>query len=682
MPYVERDVSWMYFNRRLLLEAKKDSVPLLERLNFLGIYSNNLDEFFRVRVATLKRIVEFAGRSASHEVKTAAETLKTIRRLNKIYAKDFDNTFEMVLQKLHEEKVDLVSEKDLSEEQIRQVKDFFWNKLHGSIHPIYINNVEVFNSEDDSLLYFAVRMGNSLNETFSLQAQSVIPLPVAEFGRFIVFENSNKSSYIMFLDDVIRFCLPIIFSGMGYDLFEAYTFKVTKDAEMDLDNDIRKGTLQKISKAAKERNKGEPVRLVYDSDMPGETVRKLCNKLDIRRNDTKVPGGRYHNLKDLMKFPTCGRPDLRYPPQPPLFKPELSQTSGILSQILKKDRFLHFPYHSFDLFIRVLQEAALSKDVKSIDISLYRVARNSRVIQSLIAAAQNGKKVTAVIELLARFDEESNIDWSQKMENAGIKVIFGIESLKIHAKLVHITTRHGNIACIGTGNLHEGNAKAYTDYMLMTADKNLTREVSKVFSYIDRPYVDTRFPELLVSPNDMRKRLTQLINTEIRNKRLGKPAYIYIKVNHVTDPQIIKKLYEAADAGVDIKMVVRGNCSIVTYRKEIQEHLSVHGIIDRYLEHSRMLIFANGGNEKYYIGSADLMPRNLDNRIEILAPVYAPYIQEDIKRVIEYGWKDNSQSFVVNGLGDNNRPHDNETTLFRSQTALYAYYKNEIHENK
>ena len=469
----------------------------------------------------------------------------------------------------------------------------------------------------------------------------------------------------------------MIFSGMEYDCFEAYAFKFTKDAEMEIDNDLRNGTLQKISKAVKSRKKGDALRVIYDAEMPKDLLKRVMNRLNLDKLDTVLGGGRYHNHKDLMAFPDCGRCDLKYPHWLPILKPELQENVSLLRLIQKQDRYIHVPFHSFDYYIRVLQEAALSKDVKSIKTTLYRLAKDSKVVKALICAARNGKKVTVVIELLARFDEASNIDWSKKMQDAGIHVIFGVEGLKVHSKITHIGMKTGSdIACISTGNFHEGNARMYTDYMLMTASRSVVREVNSVFTFIEKPYSPVHFKELLVSPNEMKLRFIRLINDEIKNRQSGRPAYIRVKVNHITDSAIVKKLYEASAAGVPVDMLVRGNCSLVTGIPGISDTIHISGIIDRYLEHSRIFIFAAGGENKTFIGSADWMPRNLDNRIEVIAPVYDARIKEDLWKVIDFGLRDTCQGSVVDGTGEN-RPwmgEDGSGAPFRSQEELYKYY--------
>lgn len=571
-PYVERDISWMYFNQRILLEAARPEVPLLERLTFLGIYSNNLDEFFRVRVATLNRIIEYDDKNIQKEQEIAAHTLKQIGKLHNRYYEQFEETFASIMEELKKENIYVIKETEMNDEQKAFITSFYRNKLNGSTNPLFLNGPRQLDDQTDEDIYLAIRLLRK-DEAGKIKEKdyAVIQLPVGEFGRFIQLPESEGKTYLMFLDDVIRYCLPMIFVGMKYTDYEAYTFKFTKDAEMEIDSDLRTGVLQKISKG-----------------------------------------------------------------------------------------------------------------VKSIKMTLYRLAKDSKVVKALICAAKNGKKVTVVIELLARFDEASNINWSKRMQDAGIRVIFGVEGLKIHSKLVHIGTRHGDIVCISTGNFHEGNARMYTDYTIMTAHRPIVREVNAVFDFIEKPYTPVNFKELLVSPNDMRKRLIALINKEIKNKEQGKDAYILAKVNHITDRALIEKLYEASAAGVKIELVVRGNCSLVPGVPGVSENIHINGIIDRYLEHSRIFIFANAGEERYYIGSADWMPRNLDNRIEVLAPVYDKEIQADLKRIVCYGFQDTAKGRIVDGMGTNriwNFPFtpplsEEMASLFRSQEKLYNECKN------
>ena len=671
--YLDRDSSWMYFNRRILQEACKEDVPLLERLAFLGIYSNNLDEFFRVRVATQNRIAECNDRSALRERENAKQLIKRIAKLNGSYSKDYEKAVKDVTEKLRGENIYLISDKEADEEQLGFIRSFYWEKLNGFIVPVWFSAIKQLDSETDEDIYLAVKL--SKENTNATSEYALLELPVSVCGRFVRLPDKDGKSFLMYLDDVVRCCLSLIFNGLDYVRFEAYSFKFTRDAEMEIDNDLRNGMLQKISKGIKSRKKGEPLRVVYDMEMPKDLLKRVLKKLNLDSLDTVLGGGRYQNHKDLMHFPDCGRKDLKYPLWPPILKKELSVSGSIFDEIHKKDRFIHVPYHSFDSFIRILQEAAVNKQVKGIKITLYRLAKESKVVKALIGAARNGKKVTVVIELLARFDEASNIGWSKKMQDAGIKVIFGVEGLKVHSKIAHISMKTGtDIACISTGNFHEGNARSYTDCMLMTSAPRIVKDVNSVFDFIEYPYIPVRFKELLVSPNEMKRKFLSLINDEIKNKKAGKPAYIKIKINHVTDPVIVNKLYEASQKGVLIDMLVRGNCSLITGVRGVSDNIHINGIVDRYLEHSRIFIFAAGGKEKVFLGSADWMPRNLDNRIEVITPVYDQAIKEEMKKIIDYGLRDTLQGRVIDGTGKNSSWTTDDNIPFRSQSALYDCY--------
>lgn len=674
-PYLERDISWMYFNRRILQEATRQHVPLLERMAFLGIYSNNLDEFFRVRMASQNRIAECEDKSAAKDREKAKKIIKKITKLNSEYAKEYEQAVESVISDLEKENIFLVDNDNVTLEQLEYIRSYYKEKLNGFIVPVWFSAVKTLDSETDENIYLAVKLQKNQNSK-NITDYAFLELPVGLCGRFVRLPDNDGKSYMMYLDDVVRCCLPIVFEGLEYTKYEAYAFKFTRDAEMEIDNDLRTGTLQKISKGVKSRKRGEPLRVIYDGDMPKDLMKRVLNKLDVDSWDTILSGGRYQNHKDLMKFPDCGRKNLKYQAWTPIMKKELDGPESLLSKIQEKDRFIHVPYHNFDSFIRVLQEAAVSKRVNSIKITLYRLAKESKVVKALIGAARNGKKVTVVIELLARFDEASNISWSKKMQDAGIKVIFGVEGLKVHSKITHIGMKTGpDIACVSTGNFHEGNARMYTDCVLMTASRRLVNDVDAVFDFIERPYTPIKFKELLVSPNEMKNKFITLVNNEIKNRKAGKPAYIKIKINHITDPVMVEKLYEASQAGVDIDLVVRGNCSLVPGIPGVSSNIRITGIIDRYLEHSRIFIFAAGGEEKIFMGSADWMPRNLDNRVEVITPVYDPAIKGELKRIVEYGLKDTLQGRIVDGFGDNKFVSlEEDETPFRSQEALYNSY--------
>jgi len=678
MPYVERDLSWMFFNRRILQEAQKENVPLLERLSFLGIYSNNLDEFYRVRMASLSRLIESDNKSIRKQHDVIKRTMQAINKLNEEYSREYADTISTVMDSLAEHNIRLINETQLNEEQKLYLKGYFYDRLNGYTNPIWFSEVDEIGKLEDNRIYLFVKKTEAGSLLVKQKSDlAIVKVPDRENGRFVKVPSSDGIDNIMYLDDVVRFCLPLIFIGFKPSTFEAYSFKFTKDAEMEMDNDADYGVLQKIAKGVSSRRKGEPVRLIYDRQMPKDMKKKLMSKMNLDKLDTSLASSRYQNHKDLMSFPDCGHTELKYPKWKPIMKPEFLSDTSVLEQIREKDRFIHVPYQSFDGYIRVLREAALKPEVKSIKTTLYRLAKDSKVVKALICAARNGKKVTAVVELLARFDEESNIKWSKRMQEEGVNVIYGVEGLKIHSKLLYIESRSGDIACIGTGNFHEGNAKVYTDYLMMTARREIVSEVRKVFDFIDRPFAPMRFKELLVSPNSMKNKLIQLINNEMKNVRAGREAWIKVKINHITEPDMVNKLYAAAKAGVKIDLLVRGNCSLKTDPKYTGGNIRIVGIIDRYLEHSRILIFCNGGAPRYFIGSADWMPRNLLSRIEVLAPVYDEAMQHDLLRTVDFGLADTTNGRLVDGRGsDKIQPVMNDRP-FRSQEQLYSAYEAE-----
>ncbi len=672
---LDRDVSWMYFNRRILQEAQRDNVPLLERLTFLGIYSNNLDEFYRVRVSTLKRVVEYEERPHGGQTRAMAlRELRLIEKLTKTYLQEFEATFEQIKAELKKEHIDLIDETQRSPSQIRYFKMVYRTDLNRSTYPRISTPGPWLSDLKDSGIYLAVKlMRKGPRSGRPIRDFAMIALPTREFGRFIVLPPEEGRTCIMFLDDVVRFCLPFIFAGLHYDSFEAYTFKFTRDAEIELDSGLGEDLVEKIARGVKNRKKGEPVRLVYDKQMPRDLLRHIRTKLHIDRYDTSDAGSRYHNMKDLMNFPSVGRSDLKFPPQLAMMTSPFETYGSALEAVRKKDRFLHYPYQNFSNYIRLLREAALSRDVKSIKTTVYRLAKDSKVVKALICAARHGKEVTVVVELLARFDESSNINWSKKMQDAGIHVLFGVEGLKVHGKLTHIGSPKGDVVCVSTGNFHEGNAKLYTDVTLLTADRRITREVDAVFDFIRHPEKQVHFEQLLVSPHNMLQQLFARIDTEIANARAGRKAYILGKINHITDERIVRKLYEASEAGVEIRMLVRGNCSVIPGVAGQSENIELRGIIDRYLEHSRIIIFCNGGHERYYLGSADWMTRNFNRRVEVYVPVHDRTIRAELRRVVEYGLRDNMAARVIDGT-DSNRIYQNGEPPFRSQKELYEYY--------
>lgn len=675
VKYIERDLSWMYFNHRILQEAQKTEVPLLERLSFLGIYSNNLDEFFRVRMASLSRLAESDNKALRKQRDHIRKTMTAINKLNTQYSQEYSDTIEEVYRSLADHNIRLVDETQLNEAQRSFLKEYFYERLNGYTNPVWFSEIDDIGKLEDNRIYLIVnRMEQSSKAGRTKSELALIKVPDKEHGRFVMLPSTDGQSNIMYLDDVVRFCLPLIFIGFKPSEFEAWSFKFTKDAEMEMDNDADYGVLQKIAKGVNSRRHGEPVRLIYDRQMPKEVRKKLMSKLNVDKLDASLPSSRYQNHKDLMGFPSCGHTEMKFPQWKPIMRKEFLSTESVLEQVRRKDLFIHVPYHSFDGYIRLLREAALKPEVKAIKTTLYRLAKDSKVVKALICAARNGKKVTAVVELLARFDEESNIKWSKRMQEEGVNVIYGVEGLKIHSKLLYIESKKGDIACVGTGNFHEGNARVYTDYLMMTARGSIVNEVRKVFDFIDRPFAQFRFTHLLVSPNSMKNKLLTLINNEIKNAKAGREAWIKMKINHITEPDMVSKLYAAAKAGVKLDILVRGNCSLVTGAECLHGNIHAVGIIDRYLEHSRILVFCNGGDHKYYIGSADWMPRNLLSRIEVMTPVYDVDMQRDLMRTLDYGLSDTTNGRIVDGTGANLMQSTDDGKSFRSQEELHKAY--------
>lgn len=683
-PLVNRDISWLYFNHRVLQEARDKDVPLLERLKFLGIYSNNLDEFYRVRMATQARVAELTGKKMAEEAGKARSLIARLNALDSSYSKEYERAVGEVAEDMDAAGIHIIDESQLTEDQAHFVRCYFRNKVSGFISPVWLSSLKEFARESDDHIYLAVQLDGPGMPT----DYAVIELPTNVCGRFLTLppgnDSARKETYVMYLDDVVRQCLPMIFPGMGYTSFKAYSLKFTKDAEMELDNDLHDGILQKVAKAVRSRKRGATMRVIYDSEMPSPLLAILMKKLRLDRFDTVKPSGRYHNHKDLMSFPDVGRPELLYPAWPPVIDNELKGTGSLLQLIWNKDRWIQVPYHTFDYVVRILQEAAVSKNVKSIKMSLYRVARDSKIVEALICAARNGKKVTAMVELLARFDESSNIHVAREMQEAGINVIFGVEGLKVHGKLVHIGMKKGrDIAIVGTGNFHEGNAKVYTDYFLMTARRKITQEVDRVFEFLRKPYRSPVFESLLVSPMSMRQQFLTLVDNEIKAARQGRKAYIKMKVNHVTDDEMCHKLYQAAMAGVKVDLLVRGNCSLVTTDPALKGNLTIRGIIDRYLEHARIFIFCADGADKTFIGSADWMPRNLDNRVEVVCPVDDPSLKADLRYTVETGLADTAKARIVDGSGMNLLPPpDADGRRLRSQEEIHNHYVSLEHSRK
>lgn len=669
-PYIDRDISWMFFNARVLQEASRQDVPLLERLNYLGIYSNNLDEFYRVRMASDARLAEMRRAAVRDRAEAAKILVQRLQQLDAGYSAVYHKEVHAVLEELKKQNIELVGEENLSDADRHFVRKWFRQTLAGFVNPQWLKAAKDLYNYNDESIYLAIDLERNGESDYA-----ILDLPAQQVGRFLQLPSDDDAVRLIYIDDVVRICLPLLFPGLDYDRYSAYSFKFTRDAEMEIDDDLHIGRLQKVANAVNNRRKGPAMRVIYDREMPQQLLNKILHHLKVDAMDTLQPSGRYHNHKDFMTLPDFGRTDLTYAPMPPLVPAELKSGKSLLSEIQQRDRFIHVPYHTFDYFIRLLQEAAVSPAVRSIKISLYRVAGHSKVVEALIAAARNGKKVTVLVELMARFNEQSNINISRRMQEAGIKVLFGPEGMKVHGKLLYIGMRKSrDISVISTGNFHEGNARHYTDVLLFTSRPEITSEVNMVFDLIRNPFAGCSFKKLMVSPQSMRDKIYELIDNEIAAAKKGREAGIKIKINHITDPGMVQKLYEASQAGVPVDLLVRGCCSLVPGKKGISENIRAYGIIDRYLEHSRILVFKAGGKNLTFIGSADWMPRNLDRRIEVMAPVIDPEIKREMLAIIDMGLRDNISARVIDGNGTNDIHKTDGEAIFRSQSKLYEHY--------
>lgn len=657
----------------MLQEAADSTTPLIERVKFLGIFSNNLDEFFRVRVATLKRLTRAEGKAKTIIGDNPVKILHEIQDIVLRQTSEFDQVYHDILERLAEKKIHLVNEKQLNPEQERFVKSYFEQEVRPALIPIMIENVRQLLSLKDHSIYLAVRMVKGVES--GKPHHALIEVPTDTIPRFIVLPPQNDSVDIILLDDVIRYGLKDIFSIFNFNGFEAYTIKLTRDAELDIDDDITISFFEKISKGVKQRKKGTPVRFIYDSGIPPDFLSLIMRRLRLKAQDTIIPGGRYHNFKDFMNFPNIGSPSLVYESFPPLPHRDIDPTRSFFSTIRKKDILLQYPYHSFHYVTDLLREASIDPKVIAIKMTLYRVAKNSKVVNALINAARNGKSVTVVMELQARFDEETNIYWTDRLKEEGVRIIHGLPNHKVHAKLCLITRKEkGGVrsyANVGTGNFHEGTARVYSDLSLFTADEQITEEVSKVFGILESYYKTESFKHLLVSPFFLRTRLVKLINREIANARSGMEASIIMKMNSLIDKSMIDKLYEASGAGVTIGLLIRGMCSLIPGIKGMSENITVAGIVDRFLEHARLFVFSNGGDPLYFISSADLMPRNLDRRVEVACPVYDPVIQAELRTILDIQFADNTRTRIIDRAQDNRYKR---TACENSARAQYDTY--------
>lgn len=671
-----REISWLSFNERVLQEAEDPNTPLIDRLKFLGIFSSNLDEFFRVRVATNKRLLLL-----KKKVLEEAQFHETKNVLEKIHGKvillqeRFDTVYKNIKKELRKHDIFIVNEDQLTLDQVEDTLTYFKSEVLPKLIPILIGNERPLPELKDNAFFLAIKMTGADKK----KGYALVEIPTGEISRFFVLpKKSSDKSYILLLDDVIRISLHLLFSNLPYDHFEAYTVKITRDAELDIDSDISKNIVDQIKKSLKQRKKGDPVRFIYDKETPDDLLKIFKQGMSLSKEEL-IPGQRYHNFKDFIGFPKNGHEDLTYKYPPPIPIPELENSKSIIASIKERDYLINHPYQSFDYVVRLLREAAIDPDVVRIKISLYRVAIKSNIVKALINAIKNGKKIIVVMELQARFDEESNLYWSNKLIEEGAEVHFGIPNLKIHTKLCIIeriengkTIRYGHMA---TGNYNGKTAKLYCDSGVLTANQTLLKEVDRVFSLIQKFEPNKyKFKNILVSPINMKSEIIALIENEIKISESGGKGYLKFKMNSLVDSDVIYWLYNASRAGVHIDLIVRGICCLIPGVKGMSDNIKVISIVDMYLEHARIYIFGNGGDEKVYMGSADLMTRNLDHRIELCFPILDGNVKSEIQKMIEIQLKDNVKARKI-GILDSNKYVKHSIPAIRSQEEFYNFLK-------
>jgi len=666
-------MSWLAFNHRVLQEAMDPSVPLVERIRFLGIFSNNLDEFFKVRVASVKRILDYQIITKDFEGGKPQKILSRIQETVLQLQHQFDIAYQDILNGFEKENIFIINENQLSDEQGVFVRDYFHSQVLPILSPIMLHNLDHIPRLTDKTIYLAIRLTG--NHPDIQNEYALIEVPAGDIPRFFVLPKIDKKQFIILLEDVIRYCLKDVFATFKFDKFEAFTIKLTRDAELDIDNDLSKSFLEKISHGVWARKKGQPVRFIYDKQIPDDLLSFIITRLELDEADNLIPGGRYHNFKDFMNFPNIGGDHMVYTQIKTVNHPRLKPHRSILNEIDKGDFFLHYPYHNFNHFVNLIREAAIDPHVVSIKITLYRVAEVSRVILALINAARNGKEVTVIFELQARFNEKSNIKWSKKLQEVGAQVIFGVPGLKVHSKLTLISRREKrrlvHYATVGTGNFHEQHATVYVDSTLFTSDLRITTEVRKVFDFFEHPFRTFTYKHLIVSPLYMRRKVSYLIENETKNAIAGKKASITLKLNSIVDTDLIKRLYRASNAGVKIILLIRGICSLIPGIPGLSENIEVISIVGRFLEHSRFMIFGNEGNELFYMTSADWMKRNMDHRVEVACPIYDPKLQKEIKKIISLHLSDNVKARIVNQEQDNVYRKTRSETQTNSQLEIY-----------
>jgi len=683
--YTNRELSWLQFNARVLQEAADTNVPLIERLRFLGIFSNNLDEFFRVRYAAIKRAKHSDEVSKKKLGGLSAKRLLT--EITQIVIKQQADSLEILAEiqsELEHHNIFIIDENQVKPNQIEFIKDFFLQKVSPALVTIMLNDLSEVPKLKDSAAYLAVKLIDQSTKKRKTR-YILIEIP-SNVERFIVLPQDEDKKYVMLIDDLIRYNLDTLFNIFDYKDLSAHMIKITRDAQLDLEGDFNKSYIEKIIDGVKDRVDGDPVRFVYDQNIDQDTLDFLLEKMQIDDADSIIPGGRYHNRRDYMKFPDLGAKHLLYDKIQPLPINGLKLHGSLFKHIREKDYLLYAPYHTFSYVVKFLREAALDPKVKFIGITIYRLAEVSHIASSLINAAKNGKKVMVSIELQARFDEANNIKYAERMQREGIQLVFGVTGLKVHAKACYVerveddekVKRYGFIS---TGNFNENTAKIYTDYTLFTSNSSILKDIKKVFDFFEVNYKIKKYKHLIVSPHYTRERFEELIDREIENKKQGLPAGLKFKMNSLSDYQMIDKLYEASQMGVKIQLIVRGICCLKPGIKDLSENIEAISVVDKFLEHPRLYIFENAGSPKYYISSADLMTRNLDHRVEISCPIYDKDIQQELKDTFEICWNENVKArlFTLNKV---NKYKKKEAEEVRSQFATYQYYLAKLQTTK
>jgi len=674
--YIDKELSWLSFNERVLQEAADKSVPLIERVRFLGIFSSNTDEFYKVRFADVKR------RILIHEEQGGDDSAKYL--LSKIQSRvlklnqDFDTLYNEILLEMARRHIFLINDQQLNNNQQGWLRKYFRNAILPHITPILLtDDINLLDFLKDEYSYLAIEMQQGEKKGYAL-----LEIPTDQLPRFIQLPEvkGKRHKTLILLDNIIRFCLDDIFNGFfEYDSLAAYSMKMTRDAEYDLSQEVEHSLLEQMSEGMNQRLTAMPVRFVYQRDMPADMIDVLCGLLKVSSYDSIIPGGRYHNFKDFIGFPNVGRNYLENKPLPPIESYHFTCARNAFDAIKAQDILLYYPYHTFNHMTEFVRQAAYDPKVLGIKINIYRVAKNSRIIESMIDAANNGKRVTVVVELQARFDEEANIVWARRLTEAGVHVVFGVPGLKIHSKLCLITRKEGHdlvrYAHIGTGNFHEKTAQIYTDFSLLTCQLEITDEVRQVFNYIQNPYRPVKFNQLIVSPRNSRARLYDLIDREIAHAKQKLPAGITLKVNNLVDKGLINLLYQASSAGVIIKLIVRGMCSLIPGIKGISDNITAISIVDRFLEHPRVVVFENNGNPDVIISSADWMTRNIDNRIEVGCPIHDPALKKQIIDILNIQLTDTVKARVIDREMSNEYVPRGNRRKIRSQLAIYDYLK-------